>query len=165
MSESMKWTKLKQLIEARFASEASGRVQIHTTRYRRAHDDEGELFVTLDGNKIYGSAYYQYLKALVTMREDLGRAPSPAEGQEFEQRLRERGIADHGELHRAMFESLNQPIEDMLRDSRPLIRALGILDARCGKRRLSKLDHANEHELVRCVYRLRRPSRQACLTP
>lgn len=161
----MKWTKLKQLIEARFAPEASGRVQIHTTRYRHAHDDEGELLVTLDGNKIYGSAYYQYLKARVTMCEDLGRVPSSADGQEIERRLRERGIADHVGLHRAMFESLNQPIEEMLADSRPLIRALGILDARCGKRRLSKLDDANEHELVRRVYQLRQPSGQAYLAP
>lgn len=161
----MKWTKLKQLIEARFAPEASGRVQIHTTRYRHAHDDEGELLVTLDGNKIYGSAYYQYLKARVTMCEDLGRVPSSADGQEIERRLRERGIADHVHLHRAMFDSLNQPIEEMLADSRPLIRALGILDARCGKRRLSKLDDANEHELVRRVYQLRQPSGQAYLAP
>lgn len=161
----MKWTKLKQLIEARFAPEASGRVQIHTTRYRHAHDDEGEFLVTLDGNKIYGSAYYQYLKARVTMCEDLGRVPSSADGQEIERRLRERGIADHVGLHRAMFDSLNQPIEEMLADSRPLIRALGILDARCGKRRLSKLDDANEHELVRRVYQLRQPSGQAYLAP
>lgn len=165
MSVSMKWTKLKQLIEGRFAPEASGRVQIHTTRYRHAHDHEGEFLVTLDGNKIYGSAYYQYLKARVTMCEDLGRVLSSADGQEIERKLRERGIADHVDLHRAMFESLNQPIQEMLADSRPLIRALGILDARCGKRRLSTLDDANEHELVRRVYQLRQPSGQACLTP
>ncbi|MGO4831163.1 hypothetical protein AB4144_02535 [Rhizobiaceae sp. 2RAB30] len=161
---SMKWTKLKHLIEARFAPEARGRVRVHTTRYRCAHDREGEFLVTLDGNKIYGSAYYQYWKARVAMCADRGDALSHADEQEIERKLRERGIEDHIDLHRAMFMSLNQPVEEIIADSRPLIRALGILDARCGKRRLSKLDDDNEHELVRRVYQLRQSPGRPPLT-
>lgn len=159
----IKWTKLKQLVEARFAPEIIGRVQIQTTRYRYAHDHEGEFLLTLDGKKIYGSAYYQYWKERVALCGEHGGELSSEDEQEIDRKLRERGIADHIDLHRAMFESLNQPIEAMLANSRPLIRALGILDARCGKRRLAKLDDANENELVRCVFRLRQPSGQALL--
>lgn len=99
------------------------------------------------------------------MRSEHGRELSPADEQEVDRKLRERGVADHFDLHRAMFESLNQPIEDILASPRPLIRALGILDARCGKRRLSKLDDANEHELVRRVYQLRQSSGQVLGAP
>ncbi|OOG63570.1 hypothetical protein BLJAPNOD_02292 [Ensifer sp. M14] len=153
----MKWTKLKQRIEARFASEANGRVHVHTTRYRYANDHEGEFLVTLDGNKIYGTAYYQYWKARVALCAKHGDEPSDAEQQEIDRTLRAQGIADHIDLHRAMFESLNQSIEQMLDNSRPLIRALGILDSRCGKRRLVKLEDTNEHEFVRNVLHLRQP--------
>ena len=151
----MKWTKLKQIVEGRFTPEAIGRVEVDTTRYRHAHDDEGEFFITLDGNKIYGSAYYQYTAARFDMCSEHGSELSLADQEEIERKLRQRGIADHFDLLRAMFESLNQPIEDILANPRPLIRALGILDARCGKRRLSKLDDASEHELVRRIYQFR----------
>ncbi|KAA0697387.1 hypothetical protein DTW90_18320 [Neorhizobium sp. P12A] len=159
----MKWTKLKQLVEARFAPEVIGRVQVQTTRYRYAHDHEGEFLVTIDGRKIYGSAYYQYWKERVALCDEHGGEPSSEDVQEIERKLRERGVADHFDLHRAMFESLNQPLDAMLTNSRPLIRALGILDARCGKRRLAKLDDASEHELVRCVFQLRQPSGRGLL--
>lgn len=156
----MKWTKLKQRIEARFAAEAIGRVHVHTTRYRYAHDHEGEFLVTLDGKKIYGTAYYQYWKARVALCAKHGGEPSDAEEQEIDRILRAQGMADHIDLHRAMFESLNQSVEQMLGNPRPLIRALGILDSRCGKRRLAKLEETNEHEFVRNVFQLRQPSRQ-----
>ncbi|TNM65355.1 SF0329 family protein [Aliirhizobium smilacinae] len=159
----MKWTKLKQLIEARFAPEVIGRVQVQTTRYRYAHDHEGEFFVTLDGKKIYGSTYYQYWKERVALCDEHGGELSSEDEREIERELRDRGVADHVDLHRAMFESLNQSIEAMLANSIPLIRALGVLDARCGKRRLTKLDDPNEHEFVRYVFQLRQPSVQALL--
>ncbi len=151
MGAPMKWTKLKQLVEARFAPEAVGRVQVHTTRYRHAHDQEGEFLVTLDGDKIYGAAYYRYLKARAAMEADAG-------AQDIEGKLEAQGVADHVALHRAMFESLSQSVEEMLASPRPLIRALGVLDARCGKRRLARLDDADEHDLVRRVHQLRRSS-------
>lgn len=154
----MKWTKLKQSIEARFAAEAIGRVHVHTTRYRYANDHEGEFLVTLDRRKIYGTAYYQYWKARVALCAKHEGEPSDAEKQEIDRTLRAQGIADHIDLHRAMYQSLNQSVEQMLDNSRPLIRALGILDSRCGKRRLAKLDGTNEHEIARYALLLRQQS-------
>ena len=47
-----------------------------------------------------------------------------------------------------LFESLSQPISAMLDSPHPLIRALAVMDARCGRRRLRQLDPTDEHPLV-----------------
>lgn len=149
----MRWTKLKQLVERRFVASARGRLAIQITRYRYAHDDEGEFLLTFDGAKIYGSAFYQFVKehnAIVAAEGD-----SASSGAE--RRLTARGVADHFVLQSALFDSLNQSVDEMLASHHPLIRALAVLDARCGLRRLSKLDTDDEHELVRRMYGLRRP--------
>lgn len=162
----MRWSKLKQLIEARFAAEIQGRVQIHTTRYHSAHDQEGEIYVTLDGTKIYGTSYYEYWKARRSLYRAEGENPEWSDVSRLEDQLRSEGTADQIHLLRNLFASLSEPIEDMLTDPRPLIRALGILDARCGKRRLARLDGKDEHTFVQIAISLRRMrnSATACVT-
>jgi hypothetical protein len=154
----MKWSKLKHSIEERFAPEAVGHVEVHTTRYRHAHDQEGETLVTIDGTKVYGSSYYQYMKARFPVFDQRGDMVPLEDREKIDHELRERGIEDHIALNRAMFDSLSQPLDEMLSDIRPLIRALAILDKRCGKRRLAKLDVENEHDLVRRALLLRNPT-------
>lgn len=49
----MMWSKLKSRIEAGFADCLKGRVEIWNTRYRGAHDQEGEGWITSHGERIH----------------------------------------------------------------------------------------------------------------
>ena len=60
----MRWTKLKQITEERFAPSVRDRVQVGVTRYRRAHDAEGRWDVTIDGVQVGG------LGCIVAEREE-----------------------------------------------------------------------------------------------
>jgi hypothetical protein len=154
---SMQWTKLKHLIEARFAPECRERVKIHLTRHRRAHDQEGEFWLTLDGRKIYGCAFYQYLKARGESHAATDTDLSSEQEDEIEHQLQARGIEDHMALTDAIFDSLNMPLQSMLSSNRPLLRALALMDSRCGKRRLQKYRLDFEHELPKRIHALRLP--------
>lgn len=157
----MKWSKLKQRLEERFAPELGKRVNIHLTRYRQAHDDEGELIVTLDGAKIFGAAYYTYLEERISLeaRAKNEDADSGLGSMELDRQLAAAGIAPERLLAGAAFLSLSQSIEDMLASVHPFIRGLAVIDARCGKRRLQKIDPTSEHPFVARLHALRRAER------
>jgi hypothetical protein len=150
----MRWTKLKKNVEDRFVPELRNRVAVQVTRYHKAHDDEGELWLTLDGRKIYGSSFYKMVKqrSLIEAQQDGVERPSRAA---IEQDLEMEGIADQFDLTKALFLSLSQSIDDMLESPHPLIRAIAILDSRCGKRRLERIDELQEHALVATMRELR----------
>lgn len=153
----MKWSKLKQRLEERFAPEIGKRIRIHVTRYRESHDAEGELLVTLDGEKIYGAAFLAYYQDSLLLRASL-RAEYPHRSdldKEIDRRMIPEGHDDHYVLMKAAFLSLSQPIEEMLASPHVFIRGLAVLDARCGKRRLGKIDTATEHPLVARLHALR----------
>lgn len=153
----MKWSKLKQRLEERFAPEVVGRINLHATRYRESHDAEGELLMTLDGEKIYGVGYYDYLLAFDALKK-CGVASELdviAQQRELNHQLSTDGIEDNVILMKAAFESLNQPVEEMLASPHVFIRGLAVLDARCGKRRLAKIDTASEHPFVARLHALR----------
>ena len=48
----MQWSKLKSQVEGLFADRVQGRVRLHSTKYRRMHDQEGRAWITLDGEEI-----------------------------------------------------------------------------------------------------------------
>jgi hypothetical protein len=154
----MRWSKLKQRLEQRFAPEVGRRVKIHLTRYRESHDAEGgELYVSLDGKKIYGIGELNYFQEMARKRESLRSDYGDIHQlyDEVGKHLTPRGIASSTTLLTAAFDSLNQPIDEMLASDHPLIRGLAILDARCGKRRLAKIDIENEHGFITRLHALR----------
>lgn len=153
----MRWSKLKENVERRFAPALRGRIGVYVTRYRAAHDGEGELWLTLDGEKIYGAAYYRWLAAL---RERTDEGTPGANEVKAADVLAAEGIVDHDVLIDALFESLGQPIDAMLASRHPLIRALAVIDGRFGRRRLDAMAVAAEHELVARMVALRTPGRR-----
>ncbi len=115
------------------------------------------MFVSLDGAKIYGAAYYMYLKESVSLQAKVGNEHADPRSRQLniDQQLAAQGIAPDWLLTGAAFESLNQSIDDMLASIHPLIRGLAVLDARCGKRRLLKIDTTAEHPFVARLHALR----------
>lgn len=154
----MKWSTLKSRIEDGFAASVQGRVEVWTTRYRTAHDQEGEGWITIDKARIYSTsspAFYNARANLASIiRADTNLSPLEA-WEKAENHLEENAITSRAGFNCALFEYLNLSIEDVLTSDNVIIRALGMLDKRLGKRRLKGLDMQGEKELVRSFHRIR----------
>jgi hypothetical protein len=137
----MRWTKLKQLVEGMFAEEVRGRVALWTTRYEKAHDRFGRSWVTVDGVEV------------VSMSNYLAVGEGIADGNS---RRFEAGVFAGYDLPAAMRAFLNLSIEGALASGNPLVRMLAVLDRRCGKRRLERIDLDAELSLVAGMVLLRR---------
>jgi hypothetical protein len=164
----MRWSKLKQRIEQGFADSVRGRVEIWNTRYRAAHDDEGEAWITVDKIRVHSvgsltflvksyeeSSRLQKERDCADYRDDTKRAAYLACWDEVEQDLSRRGVVPLWTFNKGLFDYLNLSIDEILRSDQVVLRALGMLDKRVGKRRLTQLDVVSETELVQRFFQLR----------
>ena len=164
----MRWSKLKQRIEEGLADSAKGRVEVWSTRYRKAHDQEGESWITIDGQRVHSMGslthlveWYERSRALQEERDCLDyRDREQVQGyleaqKEVEIQLRAEGVIPLWELNAALFEYLNMSLEQILSSDQMIVRALGMFDKRLGKRRLASMDVSEEHELIQGFYRVR----------
>lgn len=164
----MRWSKLKQRIEGGFADCARGRVEVWGTRYRRSHDQEGEVWITIDKVRVHSMGTLTYLvewferSTQLQERRDcldyLDRTKLDgyrAAWEEVEQHLKQEGVIGQWEFNKALFEYLNMSIEQILHSDQMIVRALGMFDKRLGKRRLKSLNLSDEHKVVQSFYRLR----------
>lgn len=125
----MKWSKLKQQVEAMFADGVRGRVELRTMRYEKAHDRFGRSWITVDGREVANMSNY------------LACGESVADGNRHRF---EAGIFAGYDLPLAMREFLTLSIDAAIASPNPLIRALAVLDRRAGERRLARIDPAKE---------------------
>ncbi len=164
----MRWSKLKQRIEDGLADSAKGRVEVWSTRYRKAHDQEGEAWITIDGQRVHSMGslthlveWYERSRELQKDRDcldyrDREQIDGYREAQiEVETQLRAEGVIPLWEFNDALFEYLNMSLEQVLRSDQMIVRALGMFDKRLGKRRLAFMDVSGEHELIQGFYRVR----------
>lgn len=165
----MRWSKLKQRIEEGLADSAKGRVEVWSTSYRKAHDQAGEAWITIDGQRVHSMGsltnlveWYERSRALQKERECLDyKDREQIQGyrgarKEVETQLRAEGVIALWEFNDALFEYLNMSLEQILSSDQMIVRALGMFDKRLGKRRLTSMDvSADEHELIQGFYRVR----------
>lgn len=139
-----RWSKLKATLESFFTDKIRGRVQLHTTAYRRPgrFDDEGRAWISIGGQEVINmpldTVYF------------LSRSDSEQNAQ-FEQK----SILDQSRLAKAACAYSTLAINEILESDDSLVRALGMLDKRLGKRRLAKLDVSVEPPLVQYLYLFR----------
>jgi hypothetical protein len=137
----MKWSKLKSLVEARFAPTLAKRIAIHSTRYGNCTC--GRAWLTIDGQEIANFCT---------------RAHSNVQMGRFEHQPPPAG---YGELSRqdayqacwAFVHDLS--IDQALGDIDPLVQSLAVLDGRVGKRRLQTIDWSSLHPLAQRLFRVR----------
>jgi hypothetical protein len=115
------WSQVKKAFEARLAPELQGRLQVHVTGYRSG----GRGWIVFQGKEIAS------VQAPGFTRKLLGHSACVdlLDGQTLE-------------LGRACGDLPQMPIETALASPNPLLRGLALLDARCGKRTLEKLQQA-----------------------
>ena len=77
----MQWSQLKKQLQTRMAESISGGIDMHQTRYRHSHDQEGEFWITLGKSRIFSSGSLSYLSSLgklAAKHRDEGASPVQA---------------------------------------------------------------------------------------
>jgi hypothetical protein len=163
----MQWSQLKKSLEASFAKSVRGRVEVWATRYRHAHEQAGEAWITFDKHRLVSMGSWRYELEVTNARDRLLREwdaigrPAP-EGEssyevaadEAEQSVHDQGIYALPDAYAAFNAYLNLSIDDILQSTNHLIKALGMLDQRFGKRRLRSYE-ASELVLVQKLFACR----------
>ena len=145
----MRWSKLKQRIEDRFADKLQGRLQIFETLHRMGHNHRlGEIWLTLEKERIFSTSD---MNGWQRMNKYLSEGNSY--DQAYEKTAME-GTLPVYQSNKMLFETLNMTIDDMLESRAVLVRGLGIVDARCGLRRLKRMeaDIKAEHSFIQRLY-------------
>jgi hypothetical protein len=156
----MRWSKLKQLIEDGFAESVKGRVEIWSTRYRRAHDQFGEAWITIDGKRLHSMSSLRFeidrMEAAKSFEDQHGREAWIRGGwQTCEQELASEGSMGLWAVNSTLFAYLSLSFDEILSSKTALVRAIGMLDRRLGKRRLMTIDTSGSPTFVQELYRFR----------
>ena len=141
----MRWSKLRTRVEEFFADSVKGRVGLHSTRYGGS---SGRDWITLDGQELVNMPHW-YSWHVWRRRKAL------ADGEDQDKLSDYESLFQYGSLGESLFDYLTMPIDGILGSPNILIRALGMLDRRVGKRRLKTLVDDNAHPLVRLLHRFR----------
>jgi hypothetical protein len=162
----MKWSQLKKQIEDKFADSVKGRVEVWNTRYRKAYDQEGEMWITIDNKRIQCMADGIYWETVAKEAENIRGIPRYEEDysgsitywnafHKSRESVLQQGIFPLHEANEALFNYLSMSIDDILSSDNPLIQAFGMLDKRLGKRRLRTLNIHGNHSLVLTLFAFR----------
>jgi len=145
----MIWSQLRKRIKDLIAESVRGRIDFYNAQYHKAHDQEGRSWITIDKQEIINmpSAVFLYNKHPEVYRR--------YNNEDVVVALHANNIFCQDDLWSALSGYLNLSIDDVLKSGNPIIRAIGMLDCRVGKRRLVKMDVSCEHDLVKRFYYLR----------
>jgi len=164
----MQWSQLKKRAEALFADAVRRRVELRSTRYHNAPDQMGRGWITIDKTEMISMCDYSYeyrqWQESDRLRQASGcvdfRDPAHQEGyyrayDQAQVTLHAQSVFGRWEFVASLRDYLNTPVKAIPKSPNPIIRALGMLDARVGKRRLAAMTMTNEHPLVQKLYAFR----------
>jgi hypothetical protein len=159
----MKWSKLKQRVEARFADSVRTHAAIHITRYGPGMSSTMTRgWLTWDGNEVLSFSTIAWLQSERIAAANSLVAASPVS---ISDQLQQDGIFSRFDLTDALETYLSLSIEAALSSPDPLIRAVAMFDRRVGKRRLSQLAiDETTHPFVKQLYNLRCGAEQLAIT-
>lgn len=164
----MQWSKVKARMENRFAPSIRGVIEIWRTRYRRVHDEPGEVWITADKQRIatMGDLAYEVFLGAEERRLQKARGctdwrnPTQSAGYyraywDAVQKAQDSGKFSSWNAVKAFEEYQILSLPAILKSKNPIIRAFGMLDQRFGRRQWSAFNIASEHPLVQLLYRIR----------
>jgi hypothetical protein len=153
-----RWSAVVKDWEPFLAHSLSGRVRLHATHYRGAHDEEGRGWITLDGEQILSFESLPYLVRIHGHKSELqaiGRSTDEAYDAAIAVAHRE-GLVHLWDFERAVVCYPGLTVDDALASPDVVIRGLAMLDRRLGKRRLQALVlRTDESPIVERLLRLR----------
>ena len=163
-----KWSKLKKKIECFICDSLKDRVQFTVTNYRKAHDQTGRAFITVNKQEVFNmctltanNALYnkeQEIMSLQSINYDVynGQQNVDIQAQAHEMIMAD-GIFSQYDFFDIVEEYLNLPVDKALISDNILIKILTIVDKRVGKRTLKKMRESikKEKDIVQYFYHLR----------
>ena len=151
----MQWSKLKSGVKSFICPELKDRIDFHLTSYRESHDGADKVWITVDGERVFGCKHYPHERA------EAEAYYGGLRGEQVSDFLEAREIHGPGDFGDAMRAYLDLPIRDALKSSDPIIKAFALVDRRVGRRTIEKLEISDaEHTLVKVFYELRRGALQ-----
>lgn len=138
----MRWSKLKRLVEGRFAPSIAKRLAVHSAAYGNCTC--GHCWITLDRQVIANFCTRAYFNR--KLEGAAGNNPM------YSAHLVVYGKLSRQDAYRRMFDFVhNLTIEEALRSGDVLLQALAVVDSRLGKRRLCALHKTDLHALAQTL--------------
>jgi hypothetical protein len=154
----MQWSQIRTQLRALVSPRLRKRVDFHLTNYRKHGSRSHEVWITVDGQKVFSASYCDYMisENVLQRRRGIRTWAEGKEGKEAHDVLTRAEIHDASITVYAFREYLDTNPQDALVSSDPVLRALAIVDRRIGRRTFRKLKiKKTEHSLVRAFYSLR----------
>ena len=154
----MLWSKLKTNVESLFAENVRGIVELRSVSYNHSHDNHGRGYITVYGKEVWNMCTFQYFpieKAQIDVNLELYAENARSAQLDAVNELDMEGVYSQSGFYFLLHEYCSMPIHESLNSNIPLIKSLAILDRRVGKRKLSTLNLAMDHEMVKYFYTLR----------
>jgi hypothetical protein len=160
------WSKLKKRLDSLICDSLKGRVNFTVTNYRRAHDQMGRAFVTVDKKEVLNMCTITSDIRLHRKDRELHRLnemgyDDPGINREIgvtaHELVKKEGIYAQYDFYDSVEEFLNLPIDQALKSEDMVVKILALIDRRVGKRTLIKLRESikNELEIIQYFYNLR----------
>lgn len=148
----MQWSKLRSLVESRFAEALGKRVSIHSTAYGNCSC--GHAWIILDGKVIANFCTRAHYLKLADER--VGKPIPVSSSKKYASQFVEYGELSRQDAYQGCWRFVHDlSIEQALSDSDPLVLSLAILDQRLAKRRMQALALENLHSLPRHLLEIR----------
>jgi hypothetical protein len=160
------WSKVKKKLDSFKCDSLKERVQFTVTNYRRAHDQLGRAFITVDKKEVLNMCTITSEMALNRRKYEIKRekhipytdwSQNRIIWKEAHEWVLDEGIFAQYDFFDAVEEYFQQPIEESLKSSNMVIKIFALIDRRVGKRTLEKIKESilSEKEIVQFFYQLR----------
>ena len=135
----MSWSGLKKQIEERFAPSLQGRVSLFKTRRRSTRGATLHCGIRIDGKEILSGNSYE----------------RPWRETDEPRTKDDHSFFNGDDFNNATDRYLDLTIEEIISSDNLVVRAIGMLDKRLGKRRLRAMDLSGQPELLRRLWQFR----------
>lgn len=163
-----KWSKAKMHLKCFLSPSLKNRVDYQIINYRKVHDRLGRAVITVDKKEIWNMC--TITAEIAHVRKECEIIRSSAEMYEMDshnktkarwnlahEQIKGEGLFAQYDFFDALQQYFSTPINVSLQSSNMLIKILGLMDRRVGKRTLIRLYDSfhTESELVQFFYKLR----------
>ena len=162
------WSKLRKRLENLICESLRDRVKFTVTNYRKAHDQLGRAFISVDKNEVFNMCTLTSNNALFEKEEELlndlqlkydvfNEEQNCSIQNKAHEIIMTEGVFAQYDFFEAVEQYLNSSIEVSLQSNHIIIMILSLIDRRVGKRTLIRIKESiqQEHKIVQFFYTLR----------
>lgn len=162
------WSKLRKRLENLICESLRERVKFTVTNYRKAHDQLGRAFISVDKNEVFNMCTLTSNNALFEKEEELlndlqikydvfNEEQNCSIQDKAHEIIMTEGVFAQYDFFEAVEQYLNSSIEVSLKSNHIIIKILCLIDRRVGKKTLIRIKESiqQEHKIVQFFYTLR----------